>query len=145
MEIEGFLSLIKGWAERQEDVKGVLLVGSYARGAAREDSDVDIVILTIKPELYLDSISFAENFGSISKWEKEYWGSITSIRVWYQEGLEIEFGITLPDWASQPLDPGTLRVISDGMQIVFDREGSFHRACSTIGKIRGMVLGTAGA
>ena len=71
MEIEGFLSLIKGWAERQEDVKGVLLVGSYARGAAREDSDVDLVILTIKPELYLDSISFAENFGSISKWEKE--------------------------------------------------------------------------
>jgi predicted nucleotidyltransferase len=124
MRIKGFLSQVKAWTEQQADIKGVLLVGSYARGVARADSDVDLVILTTKPERYLDSVSFAENFGSVSKWEKEDWGRVTSVRVWYQDGLEVEYGITLPDWVAQPLDSGTLRVVSDGMQIVFDRDGS---------------------
>jgi predicted nucleotidyltransferase len=126
MEMERFLAQVKLWAEQQSDIKGVLLVGSYARGAARTDSDVDLVILTVRPERYLDSTSFPDNFGPVSKWEMEDWGRVTSLRVWYQNGLEVEYGIALPDWASQPLGSGTLQVISNGMQIVFDRDGSLN-------------------
>lgn len=126
MRIESFLAQVKQWAEQQSDIKGVLLVGSYARGAARTDSDVDLVILTASPQRYIDCISFADNFGSVAKWEKEDWGRVTSLRVWYQDGLEVEYGIARPDWASQPLDAGTLQVVSDGMQIVFDRDGSLN-------------------
>jgi predicted nucleotidyltransferase len=71
MKIESFLAQVKQWAEQQSDIKGVLLVGSYARGAARADSDIDLVILTTSPRRYLDNMSFADHFGSVSKWEKE--------------------------------------------------------------------------
>lgn len=126
VEIETFLLQFKAWAEQQADISGVLLVGSHARGTARADSDVDLVILTTNSVRYLDNISYAENFGAVVKWEKENWGRVTSIRVWYQDGLEVEFGITLPNWASLPVDPGTRRVVSDGVQIIFDREGSLN-------------------
>ncbi len=129
MKIESFLAQVKQWAGQQSDIKGVLLVGSYTKGAARADSDVDLIILTADPQHYIDRISFAENFGSVSKWEKEDWGRVTSLRVWYQDGLEVEYGIALPDWASQPLDLGTLQVVSDGMQIVFDRDDSLSWLC----------------
>jgi predicted nucleotidyltransferase len=131
MKLESFLAQVKQWAEQQSDIKGVLLVGSYARGAARTDSDVDLIILTASPQHYLDSISFADNFGSVAKWEKEDWGRVTSLRVWYQDGFEVEYGIAWPDWASQPLDAGTLQVVSAGMQIVFDRDGLLNRLSRT--------------
>jgi hypothetical protein len=69
--MEDFLVQLRQWAEEQSDIRGFLLVGSCARGDARLDSDVDLVILTDCPTRYLDSISFAGNFGSPSKWKKE--------------------------------------------------------------------------
>ncbi len=131
MNIESFLSQVKSWAAQQPDIAGMLLVGSYARGAARPDSDIDLVILTSNPGRYLDDISFAEQFGSISRWEKEDWGRLISLRVWYQDGMEVEYGFTLPDWASPPLDAGTQRVISDGARVVFDRDGSLRGLSGT--------------
>lgn len=101
----------------------MLLVGSYARDAARADSDLDLVILTDRPRLYLDSVSWAETFGDVARWQKEDWGKVTSVRVWYANGLEVEFGFTLPDWAAKPTDAGTLRVVSGGVRTIFDREG----------------------
>ncbi|MFJ6663069.1 nucleotidyltransferase domain-containing protein [Streptomyces sp. NPDC091383] len=40
-------------AGTREDVVGLLLVGSCARGAERPDSDVDVVLLTAGPAPYL--------------------------------------------------------------------------------------------
>ncbi len=127
MEIEQFLSQVKTWAEQQPDITGVLLVGSYARGTARPDSDVDLMVLTTSPQRYLDDFAFAGRFGTVSRWAIEDWGKVTSVRVWYVDALEVEYGITDPDWAAQPLDAGTRRVISDGMRVVFDRDGSLNQ------------------
>ena len=123
MDIDQFLMDLRQWAEQQEDIAGVLLVGSHARGQAREDSDVDVVLLTLKPERYLGDRSWVAQFGSAARLEKEDWGRVTSLRVWYAGGLEVEFSWTEPDWASLPPDPGTRKVVSDGARIVFDREG----------------------
>ncbi|MBI5652390.1 MAG: nucleotidyltransferase domain-containing protein [Chloroflexi bacterium] len=117
-----FLSHLKTWSQQQPDITGVLLVGSHARGTARADSDVDLIILTTQPQRYLDSITFAEEFGAIAKWQTKDWGRVISRHVWYRDGLEVEFGITLSDWAEQPLDEGTHRVIANGMKIIFDRD-----------------------
>jgi uncharacterized protein len=124
MEIENLLVAVKRWAEDQPEIQGVLLVGSHARGTARPDSDVDLVILTDNPKRYLDSASFAEDWGAVSKWQVEDWGKVTALRVWYADGLEVEYGFALPDWAAQPLDPGTRQVIAEGMRVVFDRVGT---------------------
>lgn len=45
MVIDQSLTELREWAAKQNDITGVLLVGSHARGQAREDSDVDVVIL----------------------------------------------------------------------------------------------------
>ena len=44
-----FLTEVVAWASKQDSVIGVSLVGSYAHGQARPDSDVDLVILSNKP------------------------------------------------------------------------------------------------
>ncbi|MGV9560016.1 nucleotidyltransferase domain-containing protein [Streptomyces sp. NPDC003522] len=43
---------VTAWAAGREDVVGVLLVGSWARGAGRAGSDVDLVVLTAEPGRY---------------------------------------------------------------------------------------------
>jgi hypothetical protein len=50
---------------------------------------------------------------------------VTSLRVRYADGLEVEFGIADRTWASAPLDPGTRRVIEDGCIVLFDRGSAF--------------------
>jgi predicted nucleotidyltransferase len=99
----------------------VALVGSYARNCPEPDSDVDLVIITKEPGHFLKDISWAGNFGSIVKFQCEEYGVVTSIRAWYENDLEVEFGITDSRWASLPIDKGTQRVISDGMLIIFER------------------------
>jgi predicted nucleotidyltransferase len=119
--IRGFLDAFVGWASDQADVQAIALVGSYARGAARDDSDIDLVILTDQPKKYLDSIGWAERFGRVEKHQTEDYGKLISIRVSYQNGPEVEYGITTPDWAATPLYAGTREVISEGMIVLFER------------------------
>ncbi len=128
MNIDVYLNAVKAWAAQQTDIAAVLLVGSHARGTARADSDVDLVILTTHPSRYLDSAAYAETFGPVARWTTENWGRVTSMRVWYRDGLEVEYGITRPDWAAEPLDAGTRQVISGGVRIIFDRNGSLEIA-----------------
>lgn len=121
-DIRDFLNALVVWASDQSDVQAIALVGSYARGAAREDSDIDLVILTNQPAKYLDDIQWTERFGSVDKHQTEDYGKLISFRVWYLNGPEVEYGITTPDWAATPLDPGTREVILGGMIVLFERE-----------------------
>lgn len=121
-DIRDFLNALVVWASDQSDVQAIALVGSYARGAAREDSDIDLVILTNQPAKYLDDIQWTERFGSLDKYQTEDYGKLISFRVWYLNGPEVEYGITTPDWAATPLDPGTREVILGGMIVLFERE-----------------------
>jgi predicted nucleotidyltransferase len=134
-DLGAFLAKVKEWATVQSDIQAIFLVGSYARGKAREDSDVDLVILTNQPNKYLDNYSFTESFGTIERIEKEYWGKVTSFRIWYHDDFEVELGITKPDWITEkPLDAGTLQVISDGAEVVVDRIGNLEQLVQSIKK-----------
>jgi predicted nucleotidyltransferase len=121
--LDRLFTALEEWAETQEEITGVLLVGSHARGQARPDSDVDVVILAHDPERYLADVSFVHRFGSVTRMETEDWGRVTSLRVWYGDDLEVEFSLTDPGWAALPLDPGTAQVVSDGARLLFDRDG----------------------
>ena len=48
--IRDFLDAFITWVSDQPDVQGVALVSSYARGAAKDESDIDLVILTDQPQ-----------------------------------------------------------------------------------------------
>jgi len=113
------------WAEARPDVLGVALVGSYARQEARADSDVDLVIVCELPSAYLENTAWIGVFGRPMRIEREDWGRVQAVRVWYADGLEVEFGIADGAWAAAPLDEGTRRVAQNGLRIVFDRGGAF--------------------
>ena len=116
-----FLEDLALWAASQKEILAVALVGSYARDAANPDSDVDIMFITSHPEQYMIDSSWATNYGVIEKQQTEQYGLVTSLRIWYVSGLEVEYGITDERWVALPLDAGTKRVISDGLCVLFER------------------------
>jgi predicted nucleotidyltransferase len=119
--VELFLKNFTRWAYAQADIQAAALVGSHARGSATETSDVDLVILARDPKHYLDNQDWIARFGDVLQTQIEDYGRLISIRVWYADGREIEYGLTDRSWAASPLDAGTRRVIEDGMHILFER------------------------
>jgi uncharacterized protein len=130
--VDEFLNRVTAWARHQPTLPGVALVGSHARGEARPDSDIDLVLLCTHPTTFLDDISWARRFGEMVTCQTEEWGRLTSLRVSYRHGLEVEFGLTTPAWAQFPIDAGTRRVVSKGMRILLDKEGTLGRLLDAV-------------
>ena len=120
MNIEAFLFAFERWAQAQTDIEGVGLVGSHALGTATEESDVDLLILTTKRERYFLDQTWVSLFGEIERSQVEDWGKVESLRIHYKNGLEVEYGFATPEWARSPIDEGTLRVVGEGMTILYD-------------------------
>lgn len=127
MGFVAFLERLHAWAAPRDDVHGVAVVGSYARGTARADSDVDVVLLTTDPSRYTDERAWLGDFGAVLAWRAEDWGALHVVRTYYADGTEIEFGITSTAWAALPADAGTAGVIAGGCRIVFERDGLLSR------------------
>lgn len=125
--VHQFLKKFTQWASAQADIQALALVGSYARNAATETSDVDLVIITTNPRQYLQNPGWLLQFGEIEKQQTEDYGLLTSVHVWYTDGREIEYGITDERWTAIPLDEGSRQVISDGMQVLFERNQILSR------------------
>jgi hypothetical protein len=51
--------------------------------------------------------------------------------VWYLGSREVEYGFTNETWSAWPVDDGTRQVISDGMQILWERGGILSRLRKT--------------
>lgn len=121
-EAESIIETVRLWAAERDDVRGVAVVGSWARDAARMDSDIDIVVLTDTPgfteaELWTRLLS-----GEVIRLQQ--WGPLREVRVQRPSGIEVEVGIAPVSWASTtPVDAGTYRVIHDGHRIVHDPIG----------------------
>jgi predicted nucleotidyltransferase len=119
--VQRFLSAIPAWAQEQPDLHAVYLVGSYARGTARPDSDVDLVLLVDDPGRYLAYTGWTGRFGDVIWLQVEEYGKVTSLRAGYADGREVEYGLAAPDWGDDPADEGTQRVIADGLKVLFRR------------------------
>jgi len=119
---------VASWAENHVDIVSVALVGSHARGNARVDSDVDLVLQCASPARYLGDLSWISEFGVAKDVSVEDYGVVQSVRVFYEDGPEVEYGITSSEWATLPLDEGTLKVLRDGVKVLLDRDGSLNRA-----------------
>lgn len=124
--VRGLLRDVCAWAQSEPALEAVALVGSQARGDATPHSDVDLVVLTARVAELLEDRAWVARFGQVKRVEREQWGRVTSLRVWYANGQEVEFGLTTPDWATSP-DAGTYRVVSDGIEVLWDPGGILAR------------------
>ncbi len=126
-EVNAFLDQVVSWASGRPEVQAVGLAGSWARGTATPESDVDLVVIVENVHGLLADEAWPAEFGDVVADTREDWGSVQSRRVHYTDRLEVEFGLTTAQWASLPLDPGTRRVVADGFQILYDPNGLLQR------------------
>jgi hypothetical protein len=123
-EVETLLDLVPRWASGRADVRAVALVGSWANGAPTPTSDVDLVLLTDEPMLYVEGEDWVGQLGGVALLNTRSWGAIIERRFRLPSGLEVEVGVGDPSWASvEPLDEGTRRVVTDGLKALYDPEG----------------------
>lgn len=128
---EVLLEDVRQWAGGQRDVRAVGLVGSHARGTATDKSDVDLVIVVDDVVRRLHARSWVADFGDIAHVQHEDWGLVQSLRVYYRDGPEVEFGLAPVAWPTPPLDDGTAAVIRDGLCPLFDPDGLLAAASQT--------------
>lgn len=123
-EVERLVDAIASWAGTRADVRAVALVGSWARGAARMDSDVDVVVLTVDAANYVNVEKWAHDLGAVRVVRTHKWGVLTERRLAMSSGLEVDVGVVSPSWASTaPLDEGTSQVVASGLLPLHDPEG----------------------
>ncbi|MFF8195501.1 nucleotidyltransferase domain-containing protein [Streptomyces bobili] len=123
-EVRAVVERVTGWAAGREDVAGVLLVGSWARGAARADSDVDLVVLTTEPGRYADDEAWVRQLALGEVIRNRAWGPVVEWRHLAASGLEVEVDIGPLGWArTDPVDAGTRRVVTDGARPLHDPRG----------------------
>jgi predicted nucleotidyltransferase len=134
-KVDLLLEKFKEWSEQQTHIKGVAVVGSFARGDFHSNSDVDLTIISTNKDLTLDIIKNEFNFGNIESSSLEEWGILTSIRIFYGNGLEVEYGVVTDQWVKEPLDEGTKNVVKNGFKVVTEKEDIFYSVRMFLNKL----------
>jgi uncharacterized protein len=128
-QLDQFVAPITTWAGSRSDIVGLAVVGSWARGAAPPDSDIDLVLLTVEPEtfrcdeLWLAEIPWSER--RIVGWYDAEYGTVWSRHVQFEPPCEIEFTFCALA-ATDPIDRGTARVVSGGLRVLLDKARLFE-------------------
>jgi hypothetical protein len=108
------------WAHSNDKVGALVLVGSYAQGAERMASDVDLVVLSEDPASLANTSWFQRVRPGARLIRTETWGPVQKRRFRLKDGLIVELGIAPSSWATVPLDASTRRVLSDGHRVLYD-------------------------
>ena len=129
MDAYELISTVADWSRRDDRVVAAAVCGSYARGDARPDSDVDLCIVTPQPGLLLDDRSWIHSFGASARiaGPVEDYNLVQAIRVFYGP-TEAEFAVTEEAWMQLPIDRETAGVINDGLKILYDPDGCLSDA-----------------
>ena len=126
--IEVVLDDAAAWAVGREDVRGLCVVGSYARGTFGQGSDLDLVLLSARPLDYIRSDQWVRAFDGFSLAMTRQWGTVMERRLRRADGLELDVAIAEPGWAATaPLDTGTGSVVKGGFRILHDPDRSLAR------------------
>jgi uncharacterized protein len=133
-EVNDLLERVVGWARARPDVRALAMVGSWARGAERMDSDVDLVVVIDDVAPYVSGEAWISAFAGRSVIRTQQWGPLlTERRLLGPSGLEVDVGLVTRAWANpDPVDEGTRAVVRNGMRILYDPEGTltdFQQAC----------------
>jgi len=126
------------WARDQSTCRALAVVGSWARNAAGPASDLDLLILTTDlprwttHALWLADV--ARHLGSsYIGAAQETHGVARSWRAWLGPNVELELTFAQLSWANTlPVDVGTRRVVSDGIQTLIDKDGLLRTVADAV-------------
>lgn len=120
-EVSDVVVSARRWAQGDDRVSALALVGPWASGGAGGASEVDLIVLSARPSSLLDDHSWFAAFGPVELVRTGRFGAIGERRLRRQSGLEIEVCVADERWAtSSPVDPGTRQVVEAGLQVLFD-------------------------
>jgi len=134
---EGLIGRFVEWAETRQDIRVAVVVGSRARSElpADEWADLDIVVVTSKPEYYLTQTDWISNVGGywLTFLEPTATGNGTERRVLFVGGLDVDFAIiplAMAENLSQNKIPQNVeRQLADtfgrGVRVLVDKDGLF--------------------
>jgi hypothetical protein len=122
--------IVAAWVTAEPSCRALALVGSWARREATPASDLDLLVLATSLDRWSGSLEWLSATGlaaagyQVRAAERARYGRVFSWHIELEgEGL-VELTFADPSWAErEPIDPGTRRVVADGMVIVADKDG----------------------
>ena len=137
-EAHALMEAVAVWVRAHSGLRALGLAGSWSRGSARSDSDLDLVILVDAPEKYqsdlgwLSHIALPEPFRVVSHKVVVY-GAAWSCHAFLEPAGELELTFVALNWAStEPIDAGTRCVVSDGFRVIADKDERLHRLVDAV-------------
>jgi hypothetical protein len=138
-EVCALTEAIGAWVQSRPDLRALGLVGSWARGDGRPDSDLDMLLLADRPEVYrsnhdwLDRLRLPAPFRVSSHADASY-GAVWSCHVALEPDAKLELTFGALDWAStNPIDSGTRSVVLGGLRTIVDKDGRLRRLVEAVG------------
>lgn len=104
-------------------MRAAALVGSFTRKEARPGSDVDVVLMTTEPGLYLDGDEWIHELGADGVIRTQCWGVVTERPLARPGGVEVETPWPRRHGRHGATRPGTARVVADGFVPLHDPDG----------------------
>jgi len=118
--VEQFLQQLESFSASEPTIEAVVLVGSHANGTAKADSDVDVVIVTNSTDRLLGEYTWVYRFGKALSSDEEDYGLVHALRVIYDGGPEVEFGITSKSWIADDQLKDTGGILKKGYRVIYD-------------------------
>jgi len=132
-------SLVGEWVARTENLRALALLGSWARDEATPQSDLDLLVLAMKPGRYcgerppLAAIGLAGAGYQLINRQRVQYGVVTSQVLTLDPEAELELSFAGREWAELAgTDPGTASVIRRGFRILVDKDGMLRRAAAAV-------------
>lgn len=133
-QADDLIAMLMKLVERRHDLRAMAVCGSWARGSQRADSDIDILLLAtdVTPWRtatgWIGELPFGQAGLSYAGHRTAAYGVAWSAHIQLQPAAELELTFVLPSWAdTDPVDPGSHRVVTDGFRICADKDGRLTR------------------
>ncbi|WP_020153250.1 aminoglycoside 6-adenylyltransferase [Caldibacillus debilis] len=135
VKYEALIERIKDWAESQQDIRAVLIQGSYARQEkpADEWSDLDLTIVSTTPDIYISTTEWLQYLGKywLTFVEKTSDGNEMERRVLFEDGLDVDFAVysntTIQQMIVHGLPEHAKYTLSKGIRILVDKDGIINQ------------------
>lgn len=121
---------VLAWAEVQDDIVALALVGSWARGNPHRRSDVDFMILSDDALSRRSTVRWTRALCRtylhcpLKRWRNGFYGAAWSRHIRLASGQLIELSFGSQAWAStSPIDSGTQYVVQDALVALYDPQG----------------------
>jgi len=124
------------WASTQNNIIGVMIIGSQARDDHPADkwSDLDLWIITTDPDLYLSATGWIEKIEKpLITFQQGVLDSGRERKVLFTNGLDVDFAFDTPEQFQKSLQDTTiLDIIRRGINIILDKDGEITQAINNL-------------